>query len=431
MIKSIFMFLLYVFEAIVVYQYFNIAFFKTKSFKSIILYITLSYSILYGLSFFNSPIINISMFTLANGLLAFIYYDSKIKAVLFHAIMTSFYMFISEIIVVMLSDHLLVENLYSFAEADVFMLDAVMSKLLFFTLCKAIEHSLMRETKDININKKTIGLFILPVSTFFILIEIYFLSLQIKFPSNYYLELLIGAVLMLFANITVFNIYENQLKTSQQITALELANQKQEIDHEYYKIIQSQYENSRLLIHDIKNHIAAIDMLASANDFLKIRNYISSISDHYSLSNRIPISGNKMLDVIFNQKLEQCCSQGIKFIVQNEGVRLDFMDDVDLCAVITNLMDNAIEACILSEQKQIEISFYNRNNAFIVISMKNSCDTMPIIINHQFVTTKKGKANHGIGMLSIQKSISRYNGKIDCYYDEENHIFHSNIVFNK
>lgn len=429
--KSMVMLVLYLFEAVVVYQYYKNVFFQKRDFKSTVLYIVAGYSLLFGLNFLDSPIINIVMFTLTNIFLAWIFFESRLKSVLFHAIMISCFMFMSEIIIVLLSNHLLTERPNSIAQSEIFMLDAVMSKLLFFFLCKAIEQSLIRETKDIGMNKKAIRLFILPVSTFFILIEIYFLSLQIAFPANYYLELLIGAMLLLFANITVFDIYENLIKTSQQITALELANQKEEIDHEYYKIIQSQYENSRLLIHDIKNHIATIDMLASANDIPKIRGYISSISDHYSPPNPIPISGNKMLDVICSQKFEQCDSEQINFTVHNEGVSLDFMDDVDLCAVVTNLLDNAIESCKLSQQKTIEISFYNKNGAFVVISMKNSCDTEPVVVNHQFVTTKKEKANHGIGMLSIQKSISRYDGKMDCYYDEECRIFHSNIIFNR
>ncbi len=431
MLKSIFMFVLYIFEAVVVYQYFNSMFFKKRNFQAILLYIAISYSALYGLSFLKSPIVNIAMFTLVNIFMAVIYYESKIKSIFFHATMISFFMFISEIIVVFLSNHLLGESSSAFAQADIFILDAVISKLLFFLLCKVVGQISIRETKDINMNKKIIGLFILPISTFFILTEIYFLSLQMNFPSNYYLAISFGALLMLFANITVFDMYENLLKNSRQITSLELANQKQEIDHEYYKIIQSQYENSRLLIHDIKNHIATIDALASADDIPKIKTYISSISDHYALSNPIPISGNKMLDVVCSQKLEQCGLLGITLTVHNEGVNLDFMDDVDLCAVLTNLLDNAIESCKLSKQKKIEISFYNKNSAFVVISMKNSCDTAPLIINHQFITTKKEKANHGIGMLSIQKSISQYDGEMDYYYDEENHIFHSNIIFNR
>lgn len=431
MLKSIFMFVLYIFEAVVVYQYFNSMFFKKRSFQAILLYIAISYSALYGLSFLKSPFINITMFTLVNIFMAVIYYESKLKSVLFHSIMISFFMFMSEIIVVLISNHLLDRSSYVFAQPDVFVLDAVISKLLFFLLCKIIRQLSIQETRDIASNKKIIGLFILPISTFFILTEIYFLSLQISFPTNYSLMIVIAAMLLLLANITVFDVYENQLKASRQITALELANQKQGIDHEYYKIIQSQYENSRLLVHDIKNHIATIDALASTNDIPKIKTYISSISDHYVLSNPIPISGNKMLDVVCSQKLEQCGLLGITLTVHNEGVNLDFMGDVDLCAVLTNLLDNAIESCKLSKQKKIEISFYNKNSAFVVISMKNSCDTAPLIINHQFITTKKEKANHGIGMLSIQKSISQYDGEMDFYYDEENHIFHSNIIFNR
>ena len=424
------MFALYLFEAVVVYQYFNNVFLQKRSFKSIVLYAAISYSILYALSFLKSPFINIIMFTLTNFFLAFIYYDSKPKSVLFHAIMISFFMYISEIIVVLLSNGLLNRNSYVFAQSDVFILDAVISKLLFFLLCKTIRQLSIRETKDIGINKKVIGLYLLPISTFFILTEIYFLSLQCEFPPNYSIMIVITAMLLLLANITVFDVYENQLKTSQQITALELANQKQQIDHEYYKIIQNQYENSRLLVHDIKNHIATIDTLAATKDITKVRSYISSISDHYNLTNAVPISGNKMLDVICSQKLEQCDSLGITLTVRNEGVSLDFMDDVDLCAVITNLLDNAIEACKLSKLKKIEISFYNKNGAFTVISMKNSSDMVPLVVNHQFVTTKKEKANHGIGMLSIQKSINRYDGKMDCYYEQENRVFHSNIIFN-
>lgn len=428
MTQIITMFMLYIFEAIVVYQYAGTIFYKKNDSWKIYISFFAGYSVLYGVSFLNLPVLNMLLFVLSNFLILFFNYESRLRSALFHAVMVSMIMFISEIIIVMLFSHLM--DATQSSETSLFVLDAVISKLLFFILSKVIAQITVKETLEDNFSEKILGLYILPVSSFVILIEIFFLSQRIKFPIEYYTEILIGSILLLFANITVFNIYENQLKTSRELTALKLANQKNEIDMEYYQILQGQYENSRILVHDIKNHITTIDALASTNDTEKIKSYISSISDHYSLYNPVPITENKMLDVICSQKYAQCSLLDIDLSINNEGVRLDFINDVDLCTIMTNLLDNAIESCKASAEKKIELSFYYKNSAFVVINMKNSCDKSPVIINHQFMTTKSDKVNHGVGMVSIQRAIEKYDGSMDCYYDEENHIFHSNIIFN-
>ncbi len=428
MMNTISILLLYLFEAVIIWNYFNCIFKYKRKAGAILASFAAGYGILFAAYFVGSPFVNVLAFTVVNLLLAIFNYSCKAWSAVFHSAILSLFMFLSEIIVIFLSDFWSASSSPNNA-AYSFFLNASLSKLVFLILCQLAAHIAMRENQSMQFPLKSLGLFSLPISTFILLNAIYHISQEIELPAKYDLVLCAASILLLFANIVVFIIYENLIKNNQKMTELQLARQKETIDHAYYKILQEQYENSRMLVHDIKNHLSAIDTLAAGDHPERVHEYVSSIYDHYQLSSRLPFSGNNMMDVICNQKQTQCAQEGISISFHNEGIQLNFMNDVDLCALLTNLLDNAIESCRISANKYIAVSFHSKNKVFVVISIQNSCDCKPKIVNHKLVTRKPNKLAHGIGMLSIEKSIKKYHGTMDYYYDEEQRIFHTNVAF--
>lgn len=429
MVRTILTLLLYMVEAVIICNYFNCVFLRKKDVSTMVVSFTVGYAVLFAVYFLNSPFINFVAFTGVNIALALFLYSCKAWSAVFHSAILSLFMFLSELILLFFSASWAAASGNPADSIYVLVLDGSLSKLIFLILCQLTARIAVKENKGLKFPLKTLWLFLLPLATFILLNAIYHISLEVKLPAKYDLTLCFSSILLMFANVIVFIIYENLIKNSQKMTELQLAAQKETIDHAYYKVLQEQYENSRMLVHDIKNHLTAIDTLASGPNPTQVHDYVTAIYEHYQLSSRLPFSGNKMMDVICNQKQTQCAQEGISISFHNEGVRLDFMNDVDLCALLANLLDNAIESCHISASKYIAVSFYRKNNMFLVISMQNSCDRHPEIQNHRLVSWKTDNAAHGIGMLSIEKSIKKYQGTMDYYYDEEKRIFHTNIVF--
>ena len=100
----------------------------------------------------------------------------------------------------------------------------------------------------------------------------------------------------------------------------------------------------------------------------------------------------------------------------------------DLITLISNILDNAIEAAKDSTEKRIDLSI-NRINDFDILTCSNSCDRKPIASGKDLQTTKKMKGFHGFGVKSIRKQAEKYNGEFDWSYDEQKKVFVVNIAF--
>lgn len=94
------------------------------------------------------------------------------------------------------------------------------------------------------------------------------------------------------------------------------------------------------------------------------------------------------------------------------------ISDEDIVVLLSNLLNNAIEACEKSIEKMIKLKFVIENHQMI-LSIKNTISDMPVSIDGEFVSTKEdGEESHGIGMKNIVEVIEKYNGKHVIDYDE-------------
>ena len=94
------------------------------------------------------------------------------------------------------------------------------------------------------------------------------------------------------------------------------------------------------------------------------------------------------------------------------------MEDKDICALIGNMLENAIEASdkVISN-KYIGFSIIEKSNS-LFIHCENTYEVMPIRKGDSFLTSKKGARWHGIGMKNIQSIVKKYNGTMDIFFDE-------------
>ena len=155
--------------------------------------------------------------------------------------------------------------------------------------------------------------------------------------------------------------------------------------------------------------------------------YISEISDDYNVSNPIDYCKDATLNLITHRFYEKCKANGIRFDVNIREIKLDFMTAPDVTALFDNLLENAFEAAIISEEKQIDFTAYLRNQNFIIIHLTNSCDVKPEYENGELKTTKSSPF-HGIGTRSIKRIVKKYDGDIDMSFNEQEGTFESVIM---
>lgn len=196
---------------------------------------------------------------------------------------------------------------------------------------------------------------------------------------------------------------------------LNLIKQLQKMQLENYKETERKYRESRAIIHDIKKHLdVAEELWVSDKD--KAKEY----REHIDVQMEKIFCGfhcsNRIMGIILDQKMSMAKSEGIKVDVSVDDVNIDFIDDLDITAIFANLWDNAIEACVKTENgKYINFSL-SRYNGFILIDMENIFNGVCEKTGNKFKSTKK--QHEGVGLSSISTSVNKYNGFLSTNVDE-------------
>ena len=214
------------------------------------------------------------------------------------------------------------------------------------------------------------------------------------------------------------------IKKSNDMYKEHMALQKQHYEH-----MLLQYEELRKFRHDVKNHMLALNSMCTSEDNSQIKKYLSQLTNEVSSKKPVEYTGNRELDAVIAPFVLEAESKNIK--VQFKGRVSDdvAIDMFDMCTIISNLLNNAIEACEkIQEDKRIigfEIAGYNSQ---IFISVSNSYDMESIINQKQkFITTKEDKLNHGIGLENVRITVKKYDGDMRISQENERFIVSINI----
>ena len=157
-------------------------------------------------------------------------------------------------------------------------------------------------------------------------------------------------------------------------------------------------------IHDFKNHLNCMYNLYKYNKGSELGSYIENLIT-VSGTEKFIDTGNPIIDALLNEKASLAEKMGIEFkryLNLPSNIRIAY---TDLCAVLGNSLDNAIEACKRmvdnTQQKSIVLSM-NYRDSYIVIVVSNTCDQPPVKGDKFFRSSKPSPELHGLGLQSIE-----------------------------
>lgn len=184
----------------------------------------------------------------------------------------------------------------------------------------------------------------------------------------------------------------------------------------YYKRLEEVNKETRAIKHDMHNHLLAMEGLLEDNKQNDLKLYISNIRDTIKNTKKIFHTGNSIVDAIINEKYVIALEHHISMIIQLSIPHTISINVVDLCTIVANSIDNAIEACLKVEEcekRRIEIIGQYRGG-YLLYQITNSIkDESVKIKDNQVKTIKKDKLNHGFGLENIRKSIEQYDGEFN------------------
>ena len=218
---------------------------------------------------------------------------------------------------------------------------------------------------------------------------------------------------------------QNELfKKSDMKQELQLMNLLWKMEQEQYHLTKENIALINQKSHDLKHQIKALRK-ASKEEYDK---YLDEMEDSVRIYEAIVKTGNDVLDTILTEKSLYCKDREIQVSCVAEGKQMDFVNTIDLYAILGNALDNAIEAVEKFEERekrQIDVLIYRKQN-FLVINIMNPIPERLVYEEEIPVTTKGDRKFHGFGLRSIQYLVRKYDGVVNI--SEEDGCFSLKIL---
>lgn len=411
--------LIYFIEMLISYSFFSlIGDRKFKTSISIIIGTALFLSgALFDLVLSNIVWFNVVYFFLINLAFSALCFRIKITKCIFYSILLDIFQTSLEFVVIFIISTITDTEVTAYIDNSlILIIEGIISKLFYYMTCLIMVRFIKKEKSNI---KFPALLYMYPAIVIATLLIFWSLCTRFEISYNYQL-LLSGISFALFASIVVLFIsYQQSIEKENLIFALTNRVEKQDMDINYYHILEKQNENLRIYAHDTKNHLNAIHNL---NSDPEIDAYLKKMISRLKTYSSVCHSGNHMLDVIISKYVTECEMKKIDFSFDVYVTNLNYVKNDDLVTILSNSLDNAIAAAETSEKKTISLAT-DHINTYDVITITNSCDRSPKTKGNELVTTKKNKDIHGLGIKSIKQTLKPYSGDYQWEYDEENKTF--------
>lgn len=182
-------------------------------------------------------------------------------------------------------------------------------------------------------------------------------------------------------------------------------------------VIRQSEERIKVLRHDMKHHMNELMLLANKYNVAEIQEYIDHMETYIQNPNEIVASGNMEIDSVLNYMLQKAREE-LETVTVKVTLPEKMKHTFDINVMIGNLLENAIEAARQTDKKCLNVNITLKRGV-LKIRIENSFLPANIVeeerqgVGKVFLTTKKAKGQHGIGLKSVRKIVEAYNGTME------------------
>ena len=181
----------------------------------------------------------------------------------------------------------------------------------------------------------------------------------------------------------------------------------------HFNEVNNMYNQIRRWKHDYKNHISVMKNYLLSGEQEALLNYMNKLDEDLTAIDTVVKTGNRMADAILNSKISLARLHNVPVIVEAQIITALTMPETDLCIIIGNLFDNAIEANLaLPEDERMIRIFMEMKGTRLYMSFTNLTATRKQRKRNGRFLSIKGE-NHGFGLVNIDRIVERYDGYIN------------------
>lgn len=343
----------------------------------------------------------------------YINYNNKIKSVYMIGLFYVTLMIVNMTVVSLTSKLLGVNGGYIISqEYSLRYIVIVIMKLLLFVVLR-IYLLIYNRNGDIS---KSEGLFFIlfPAVTICVIFPVANIIHYSNLDKKYYINFLWLVIGLLALNIIIYIAYNIRIHKINEENNLKAQIMKSNYEVKNLELYKESMNIAKKIKHDIKNHLLVISGFINDNKGAEAQDYIKEVTGNVdNICSYISLE-DPVINYIVNSKIEAANNKliNVKTVVDS-AISMPGINEYELCSIIGNILDNAIENTKSDGNMIIDIG---AKKGYFNISVKNSVDSFN---NLSLETTKADKENHGLGLSIIKENISKYNGILDIYNEDD------------
>ena len=214
----------------------------------------------------------------------------------------------------------------------------------------------------------------------------------------------------------IANTMRNMLVQSQQL-------KQYEAEGDYLEQLEKKEEKNREFIHNVSHQFMAIAELARASNCEQIINLLEELNENLAQNEQGIYTTHKVVNAVLTSKIREATEKQCEFdILVEPGVKFGNVTNSDWVAMLGNLLDNAFDAarqCKEEKRKVVLRIYMERQGRMCVVKVINYFAKKPLLKKDGFISTKKVKGIHGIGVKSVENTIEKYGGYLQCMMEGE------------
>lgn len=245
--------------------------------------------------------------------------------------------------------------------------------------------------------------------------------------ENLYYFIISGLILFAFESLLLYAIYHR--KRSGYYRRLSTEYKKQfESEYNFFKDYKATQEDTIRFRHDWQNHMLLIRQMLANGEYDKAEAYFTSLSANTPEGNTRTATGCELADMILGIKSEQMENLNITFHFKGNLKDLNRLEQVDCCVLLSNLLDNAIEAnSKVTADRHITL-LSRRTEKLFYLEMRNPSVEKLCVDGHRVLSTKRTDTPCGIGLENVNAIIQKYNGECKFFTEEGTFVFQMLMV---
>ena len=182
---------------------------------------------------------------------------------------------------------------------------------------------------------------------------------------------------------------------------------------ENMEIMRQSQEETRKQRHELRHHILALEEMLSQDQYERAADYIRSLRESVSSLPSSTYSGNLVINAVAGHYLNLAKAEGVKVDADIKTESSIPMKDEDLCVLLTNILENALEACraMKDQPDRFILLKISANSEHLALTCENSTDARTAILENDVLSSSKSDAqNHGYGIPAIRRIIEKHYG---------------------